>query len=303
MTEQEDGHEAEEQDLNEGEQNTPDPQVEARAREMGWVPQDEFRGDADNWRPADEFVKRGEEFIPFIKADRDKYKRELDGLKGKVSGLEEKYRDKIERMERMNAIALEEQEQNLRREYASRKRQAVAEGDTETYDALDKQEQQALSDLSEKTKQPEPKGKDDTPALPAHVQETVDAWVADNQWFKSDAEMQAVASAHHGKLLNDKPGLTLEENLNEVREYVKSKYPEKFGVKQEQRGSPIEPGSRGGSNGSGQSLWSKLPKEAKEQAERMIKNGQFAMDDDGKPIEAMPKRRERYAQMYFGDEA
>ena len=33
---------------------------EAEARDMGWVPQEEYRGDPQRWKPADQFDKDGE---------------------------------------------------------------------------------------------------------------------------------------------------------------------------------------------------------------------------------------------------
>jgi hypothetical protein len=68
-----------------------------------------------------------------------------------------------------------------------------------------------------------------TQALPKDVQDTIGGWIAENNWYSTDPEMQAVANAHHGKLLKDKPGLTLAENLEETRKYVAKRYPEKFG--------------------------------------------------------------------------
>ena len=46
--------------------------VETAAREMGWRPLAEFRGDAEKWVDAETFVSRGEHYLPIIKADRDK---------------------------------------------------------------------------------------------------------------------------------------------------------------------------------------------------------------------------------------
>ena len=60
-----------------------DATFEPQAREMGWVPESEFKGEKRpaKFLSAKEFVQRGEEFLPIVRAQN----REL---KGKVSQLE-----------------------------------------------------------------------------------------------------------------------------------------------------------------------------------------------------------------------
>lgn len=277
------------------------PGMEAKARDMGWVPQDEFRGNPDNWRPADEFVKRGEEFLPFIKKDRDKFREKADGLEARLEKLESDHAQKLERLEHMSNVGIQELRSQYESQFAALKRQAVREGDEEAYDAYERQERDALADLDKKAAPPEPKD-DDKPQITESQKQVLDGWLGDNAWFNADAEMRAVATARHEKLLTDKPGMTLEENLQETREYVKSKYPEKFGAtKANGRGSPVEGGGRAG--GGASTLWGRLDKDVRAIADRQIKNGQFARSADGKALETLQAKRERYAELYFGDEA
>lgn len=271
-----------------------DEALDAKARDMGWTPKDEFKGDPANWRDAKEFVKRGEEFLPFIKKDRDKAQAEVKKLKDDMAKTAKDFK----RLEKMNQVALDNQREQLMAQFGAQKRSAVEMGDTEAYESIEKAETEAIAKLDKKT-QPDPNKPVDE--LPAGVRSTVDGWIVDNRWFESDEEMRALASAHHGKLLQDKPGLTLAENLAETREYVKGKFPEKFGVTK-QRGSPVEGGARGGS-GKSNGLWGKLHKDARAQATRMIKNGQFLRP--GESIEKdIAKAQQRYAEIYFeGEEA
>jgi hypothetical protein len=89
--------------------------------------------------------------------------------------------------------------------------------------------------------------------------------------------MQAVANNHHGKLLKDKPGLSLAENLEETRKYVAKRYPEKFAAAEDEpeeedekpRASRVEGGSRSG--GGSKSKFSQLPADAKSQCDKFIK--------------------------------
>ena len=51
--------------------------VEEKARGMGWMPLEEFKGNPDRWRPADEFVQRGENYVPILKDRVKKLEEDL----------------------------------------------------------------------------------------------------------------------------------------------------------------------------------------------------------------------------------
>ena len=53
-------------------------QAEQKARNMGWVPKEDWKGNPDNWVGADEFVKRGETFVPFLQHQRKRLQADLD---------------------------------------------------------------------------------------------------------------------------------------------------------------------------------------------------------------------------------
>ena len=290
-TENEEG-EAQEADDKQAEQ---DSVLDTKARDMGWTPKDDFKGDPANWRTAEDFVKRGEEFLPFIKKDRDKAQAEVKALKADVA----KNAANFKKLEKMNQVALDNQRDQLTAQFSAQKRSAVEMGDTEAFDKIEKAENEALVKLDKKTQPDAAKPIDE---LPPAVRTTVDAWITDNRWFESDDEMRALAAAHHGKLQNDKPGLTLAENLDETREYVKKRFPEKFSVSTKpSRGSPVEGGARTGGKSNG--LWGKLPKDAKAQATRMIKDGQFIRPGESAEKD-IAKAQQRYAESYFeGEEA
>lgn len=61
-----------------GEESSGDASTsEDTAREMGWVPQEEFRGDPDKWITADSFVERGEKILPILKANNKRLRDDL----------------------------------------------------------------------------------------------------------------------------------------------------------------------------------------------------------------------------------
>ena len=66
-----------------------DPELEKRAKMMGWVPKEEFRGDITKWTPADQYVKRADELMPIMKTQMRKYEATIGDLQRKVSTQEE----------------------------------------------------------------------------------------------------------------------------------------------------------------------------------------------------------------------
>lgn len=51
--------------------------TETRARDMGWQPQENWKGAPEKWVDAAEFVKRGETFVPFLQHTRKRLEGEL----------------------------------------------------------------------------------------------------------------------------------------------------------------------------------------------------------------------------------
>ncbi len=135
------------------------------------------------------------------------------------------------------------------------------------------------------------------------MQATISEWISLNPWYTADEEMQALANARHGKLLKDKPGMTLADNLEETRKYIATKFPEKFGEVEEDdekpaRGSRVEGGSRM-AGGSGGSKFSKLPADAKTQADKFIKEDGLFLEKGETADKDLAKARERYAAAYL----
>jgi hypothetical protein len=285
----------------------PDPALERRAREMGWVPESEWKGDAPRggFRSAEEFIARGEEVLPVVRSQLEKERKKAAELAERLSRVEQEGSEKFSRLERMTRVAMDKQREQIMASFEARKEEAIERADTAAYRQLNKEQNDALADLDEKLKEPERK-ETKTDQLPAPIKETIDGWVADNRWYDSDEEMKSWAIGYHTKLLKEKPGMTLSENLAEVSKRARKVFPEAFGVVEEEeepapRRSAVEGGSRSFGGGGG-SLFSKLPADAKRQADQFIKDDGLFLEKGETVEKDIGKARERYAKQYFGDE-
>jgi hypothetical protein len=288
-------------------------ETEARARELGWVPEGEWKGapPKNGFLDPAEFVRRGEKIMPIVRAEARKWEAEAAKLRSELEATRSEHRDTIKRIERMSNAALENQRTQIEARYAERKEAAVEVGDKAAYNQAVKDEKEAVGKLDERLADKDEakvKAVEQAMQLPKEVADTIAAWNADNGWYGQDSEMTAVAQNHHAKLLKDKPGLKLRENLDAVSEYVKKRYPEKFEASDDddedrpRRGSSVESGNRLNGGGRTQTLFSKLPAEAKAQCDRFIKDEGFFLDKGETAEKHLGAARERYAKQYLGDD-
>ena len=278
----------------------PDPEIEAEARKGGWVPPTEWRGDPpkNGFISADEFVRRGipkklRETEELLRSTRDELERER-----KERG------ETVSRIEKMSRVALDTQRKKLEADFEARMDAAAEVGDVAQVRALRKESRVALDEFDEKTAdEPETKKAEGKAELPSHITKAITGWVEENPWFKSDEEMNRVANLRHERLLKEKPGLSIDENLAEVRAYVAKRYPEAFTVDDDEdepkpRVSRVEGGTRTNGGGNGGS-WSKLPADAKAQADKFIKDDGLFLEKDETVEKNLTQARERYAKQYL----
>jgi hypothetical protein len=284
---------------------------------MGWKAPSEWKGPAPKGKflKAKEYLERAETVIPIMRSENKKLKDELSEARAELKTFKEEMAGTVAKMAKMSKVALDRQRDQLEEKYSTAIEAATEVGDKEQVRKLRDAERKDLKAFDEAAEEAAEvkteKGKENVNgALPKDVQDTIGHWIGENAWYSGDAEMQALANAHHGKLLKEKPGLTLVENLEEVRKYVAKRFPEKFKTEDEPdeegegekpaRGSRVEGGSRVAGGGGG-SKYSKLPADAKAQADKFIKEDGLFLEKGEDPVKDLNKARERYAADYFGE--
>ena len=273
------------------EATSPDP-TEVKARDMGWQPRDKWKGEPDKWKPADEFVRRGEEVLPFVQ-------KENRELKAKLASLEKNTATTIARIERMSALGLQKQREQLAANWEAEKDRRVELGDTKGYKAVDAAQKAALRAF-------------DAEAAPAADvadipdKEVIEAWTKANPWFTKSPMLRGAADEVFDELSAEMPGASMEERLAETRARVASQFPDKFGVKKGNGASRVEGSNGRGANGGdpGGELWGRVPSEARAMADRMIREERLFDPPGKKKGEALSAAdlraaREAYAREYL----
>lgn len=251
--------------------------TDARARAMGWVPKEEYRGPAERWKDASTFVKDGEENLPVLRERLRDTTRKFSELENQTRRQQADFNERAARLERMSTVALNRQRAQIEHSYEAAKREAVNFADTARYEQLEKDQRQALHQhdtvaYEAATYKPAPQQNRGNPQLTEEQSRTLDGWTARNSWFAVDAEMNAVAQAQHTRLMREKPGLSLDDNLRATEDYVRQRYPERFSISATARGpAPVESGSRRATSGQRAKGINELPAEARRAGESFVR--------------------------------
>lgn len=235
-------------------------EIEARARRMGWVPKEEFKGNPNRWSDAATWVDRTENEMPV--------------LRGTLSRLEKQNRDLTAKQDETNrtvgeireyySLAEKRSYDRAKRELEGQFREKVGAADVAGADAIRRE----IEELPLPPKAPE-KPAEQKP----QIDPSVPAWVnaPEQAWYRDDVNMQAEAQAIHSALRTTKPDLTMSQNLGEVRRRMALAYPEKFTNTNRDAPAAVAEPRGGGARRTNGRTFDDLPADAKAAYERFAK--------------------------------
>lgn len=257
---------------------------ESEARERGWTPLDEFRGDPSRFVDAETFIKNAETKMPLLS-------KENKQLKDKIEFLERT----VKRLTKAEQNAYNSALEDLKRQ----QREAVEYGDVTAFEKIDQKIDKLKIDMQE-----------DMPA--ASVEERANVafaeFKAENEWYglgmlpaATDAERRAhnLANALADKYAAQGLQKTMEpsEFFAKIADEVREKYPDLGSEVKAPRAKPAvdvagvtRPGgprnARTGAN---------LPNDAKAQADRFFAQGIYPK------AKSVAEARDLYAKSYAWD--
>jgi len=186
-----------------------EPQVnetEQRARDMGWVPKDEYTGDPVKWKSAEVFVALDEPIkrIESQSQELKQVKRALDALR--------EHHTKVAENEYQRAI----------RDLKAQRKQALVEGDIDSFDRLEDEIEKAKDQFIEIKQQTV----QEAPAPSEVVHPEFKTWLNRNAWYESYGYMRQFADELGVKL--HQKGLERAEVLKQVEQAVRKEFPLRF---------------------------------------------------------------------------
>lgn len=250
------------------------PEIIERAKLMGHIPKEEFKGDPDKWVPADKYVERADNLMPILRSQLGKYETEITSLKSTVESQKKTTEKLLKMSEKIGVQAYEKAKRDLTIKQAA----AVKEGDVEQW--------QQLEDQKDKLEKPEP-----IQAEPIPVEDPIFAsWKTDNNWYATDGDMAMFADSYGMRLKTENPTMTYEQILSAATNKVKEAFPHKFTNPKRDETSPVDSSTQtNAQTKTDGKTYNDLPADAKAQCNVWIKDGTI-------------KSKEQYVKDYFEED-
>lgn len=238
-----------------GVQAAPEQSPEDRALTMGWTPKEQFKGDPEKWVDAETFVKRGEEFLPFLKANNKRLERELEKAGAQIAKLDKAVKSSVEYMSKAEQRGYE----RAKREAEAELDRAAQAGDVEGVKAATKE----LVDLERDQGKP----KNDNGWTPDFA-EAVDDFKAANPWYGTDRAMTAFAHEIERELVGQ--NVPDKQRLTKIAEAVKAEFPHKFTNPRREQAASVEGASLGQRRAS--KGYADLPADARQMCDELVRD-------------------------------
>lgn len=257
----------------------------AEAKEMGWAPLEEFRGDKAKWIDAPTFLARGRDVMPLLRTNNERLRGELRQDREKIKQLEAKIAAGDESVQEL----MKHHQETVQRKVAEAREQLLAEIKTARKDDDPDAEIAAIGNLSKfdaEQAAPKPAAKgngEDTSGASDRQEVRVEPWFTDwlaaNPWAKEPSRKSRMANVLAVEMradpkYKDLKGAAFLDKVTEMTE-------QELGTGGDSRVEGSGHTSSGGSgNGKG---FSSLPRDAqdaaRQQAAKMVGEGRAFKTD------------------------
>lgn len=216
------------------------------AREGGWAPLDEWRGDKDKWKDAATFIREG---IKIQGKQHDKIDRLQDSIKSVEENLKKMASSEAQRTRK----ALEEQKKRLEAE----RQEAFEMQDAEKFNEVDAELQNTAKQLSEQD------------SVESQIEEFERKFKERNNWYQDDKAMTAFAIQSAQHLKSAFPDLDQDSYMKELERIVKAQFPNEFRNPNKDAGGMVGSDQPKSTTTSKKKSFDSLPKEAKDAFEEL----------------------------------
>ena len=250
-------------------QSTAPEDVQAKAREIGWRPPTEFKGDPQKWVDADEYLRRGEEVLPLVKATNKRLEAQLGNVldeNRRLAAQVEEMRQSMDDIAKFNAEQLQQRLTEQKRELTARLREARKEDDDRAIEELEEALEENADARQKLKEKPAPTKREDGGQQTPQTTPEFEAWKGRNTWFggSSTLDLAKTAAAQAFGAKAAAAGKRGQAFFDAIDEMLAEAYPAPA-----KRSDPTEegrPSGGGGSSSSRASGFSSLPAEAKAKA-------------------------------------
>lgn len=278
---------------------------EDKARAKGWAPREEWTGSPDGWVDADEYLRRGDP--QYLRRQVDDTNRALKRLIRERQTERQSFNERLERLDRMNSMALKRQREQLLVEAERVKRQAALEGDIESYDQIAREQRQIEEHYAKEEADLMPRQAPQSDSQRSadgseNINPDINRWIQSNPAIWFNPEKRSAAIAFYSEAENELVGAGEIEKLRFVTERLAEAYGDNAARMPGQRRQPQThaPQPEGGSRMARSSeprgkTWNGIPAEERTILARHIKEGLYdEPDEKHDPVKAQARAAKAY---------
>jgi len=241
---------------------------EDRARRMGWIPEEEFKGHPDRWVDAETYIRNAENVLPHLRGTMNVLERKAASQERIIKELNEKLdglRGDMSEFVQFSKQAEERAYAKAVKELQAKQRSAVLEGDVAAFDAVSAELEQHIAQHPAVTGKPKTGGEEKKEVVknPWIDEKALAEWEQENKWYFEEPEM-AIYADQMDRWLDRKEGTKIShaERLAKITELVKTKFPEKW-ENPKRKTAPAVTGSEASPADNGKRSYANLPPDAK----------------------------------------
>ena len=265
--------------------------IESQARQMGWAPEGEYKGDPAKWVDAQTWVDRGQNYIPIMKRDNERLRAEV----ARLSQLVQNSQESMEELRNVHQEATAKAVAQAKKDVMAAIKEARELGDVDTEMQLTDE----LADLRTAEREAENAKKQTKQTKTAPNEEgeldpDLIEWMRENPWLKTDQRKAARAVGIAQELRGDPDldhlvGRPFYDMVTQVME-------ERYGQKQDFSKVGGTRSSSSSSSGGGKS-YADLPADAKAECLRQGRK----LVGEGRSFKTEKDWQSYYAKLYFGE--
>ena len=284
----------------EGGAESQQPDIEARARSMGWKPRDEFNGEQTRWVDAQQFVENGERILPIMRIQNQKLEAQIAKQQAELQAMRNNFQasqEAIAQLKQVHEEATRIAVERAKAELKTQLREARSEGDIDAEMAIREQ----MDDLTAQERAAAAQRQATPPPAqqPAEQQLHPDwaAWQAENKWFGTDERktLRAMGIAQELRSDPDLDHLQGREFFDKVLDVMNERYGgTPTGKVGSTRPSAAAQASGAGGAPRGKS-YADMPSEAREACDRQGRR----LIGEGRAFKDASAWRSYYAKLYF----
>ncbi len=275
----------------------------AEARNLGWVPKEEFKGNPERWTDAAEFVETGLKITPILRANNKRLQEDLLHTKNEMGTLKAELANAqtaISDLVKANTVATRRAAEAAKVSLKERIKEAREENDVDQEIELREQLDEVNAALKEPEK-PAPKDPPTTKAGETTVSPDFLAWQSEvAPWYNGNSPEDKRRTKLAGRIAEDlmDEGTTLKGRafLDEVTRLLEEQ--EESSSTPQRRTSKVEGSNPSARLRGGAKSWNDLPAEAKEAAMGF----EGSLVGPNKAYKTVDAWRAQYTKDYFSDE-